>query len=87
MFETGTSVGLAAGLRESRDELDLARRRVTGAAHAVPSGHSSGWLGPAGWAYRQSVALLDREVQEAAELLRSASDLTSAALYELGHSD
>jgi hypothetical protein len=87
MFETGMGIAVAAGLRESRDELDFSRRRVLSAAQSVPGGRSSGWLGPAAHAYRHSLVLLDRDLQEVAELLRSASDLTSAALYQLGDHD
>jgi hypothetical protein len=87
MFATGMELALAAGLRESRDELDFSRRRVLSAAQLVPGGHSSGWLGPAALAYRHSLTLVDHDLQAAAELLRSASDLTSAALYELGDHD
>ncbi|HEX4400293.1 MAG TPA: hypothetical protein VHZ98_03105 [Galbitalea sp.] len=87
MFELGSASVIAAALRASRDELDLARRRVTGARHSAPDGYSSGWLGPAGWAYGHALALLDRDLDAAADLLRAASDLTSTALYQLGHGD
>lgn len=87
MFEPGTRPVVAAELRTSRDDLDFARRRVASAARSAPDGNSSGWAGPAGWAYRRALALLERDLDAAAELLRSASDLTSAALYQLGHGD
>jgi hypothetical protein len=87
MFELGTQSVIADELRASRDELDLARRRVTGARRTAPAGNSSGWVGPAAWAYRRSLALLDRDLDASADLLRAASDLTSAALFQLGHGD
>jgi hypothetical protein len=87
MFELGTQSALAADLRASRDELDFARRRVASACQLAPDGRSSGWVGPAGWAYRRALALVQRDLGAAAELLRSASDLTSAALYQLGQGD
>jgi hypothetical protein len=85
MFELATQTVVAAELRESRAELDFARHRV--AAQSAPDGGSSGWVGPAGWAYRRALALLSRDLDAAVELLRSASELTSAALYQLGHDD
>jgi hypothetical protein len=87
MYELGMQSVVAAELRESRDELDFALRRVACAEQSAPDGNSSGWVGPAGWAYRRALALLDRDLHAAAELLRSASDLTSAALWQLGHDD
>jgi hypothetical protein len=87
MFELGTGPALAVKLRESRDELDFARHRVTGAVQIAPHREPSGWNGPAGWAYQRSLALLNRDLDAAVALLRSASDLTSAAIYELGQSD
>ena len=87
MFELEAQSAIVAELRASRDELDSARHRVTSARQSAPDGNSSGWNGPAGWAYRRVLTLLDRDLDGAAELLRSASDLTSAALYQLGHGD
>jgi hypothetical protein len=87
MFELGSQSVIAAELRTSRDELDLARRRVSSASQSAPDGNSTGWVGPAGWAYQHALALLDRDLDAAADLLRAASDLTSAALYQLGHGD
>jgi hypothetical protein len=87
MFELGSQSVIAAELRASRDEVDLARRRVSGERHSAPDGNSSGWVGPAGWAYRHALALLERDLDAAADLLRAASDLTSTALYQLGHGD
>jgi hypothetical protein len=87
MFELGSQAVIAAQLRASRDDVDLARRRVSGARHSAPDGNSSGWVGPAGWAYRRALELLDRDLDAAADLLRAASDLTSTALFQLGHGD
>jgi hypothetical protein len=89
------SLSAVAALRESLDELDFARRRVASAAQtgpisaaqSAPFGGASGWVGPAGWAYRRALTLLGRDLDAVEELLRSASDLTSAALYQLGHGD
>ena len=87
MFDETTGFAVAAGLRETRDRLTSARQRLNGVAHSVPRPDASGWSGPAGWAYQHSLALVAREVEAAVELLRSASDLTGAALYEVSHGD
>ena len=87
MFEWGTQSTLAGELLISRDDLDSARRRVASARQSAPDGGLSGWVGPAGWAYRRALALLDHDLDAAMDLLRSASDLTAAALYQLGHGD
>jgi hypothetical protein len=87
MFELETGPALAVRLRESRDELDFARHRVTGAAQVAPHHEPSGWKGPAAWAYQRSLVLLNRDLDAAVALLRSASDLTSAAIHELGQGD
>jgi hypothetical protein len=87
MFELGTASVLVAKLRESRDELDSVRHRVTGAAQIAPHSDASGWSGPAGWAYQRSLELMNRDLDAAVGMLRSASDLTSLAIYELGQGD
>ena len=87
MFEPGSAIALAAELREGRDQLTVVRHRVIAAAQSVPGSSQHGWVGPAGEAYHRSLELLRREVSAAAELLRSASDLTTAALFELGQRD
>jgi hypothetical protein len=82
-----TASVIVAELRESKDELDFARHRVTSAAQLAPTRNPSGWSGPAGWAYQRSLALVNRDLDAAVELLRSASNLTSAAISQLGYSD
>ncbi|HMH58927.1 MAG TPA: hypothetical protein VK537_07080 [Galbitalea sp.] len=87
MFEQETASVLVAKLRESKDELDFVRHRATGAAQVAPHRDASGWSGPAGWAYQRSLALLNRDLDTAVAMLRSASNLTSAAIYQLGQGD
>lgn len=84
MFELGGTVAVSAELEQARDQLHSISRRVEEAAHAAPHRDASGWDGLAAWAYQRSLDQLSRELEVAQELLRSATDLTAAALFEVG---
>jgi hypothetical protein len=75
-----------AQLGAARDELNHIRHRLVLAEERLPAREASGWEGAAAIAYRLARASLLRELEVAGELLRSASDLTSAALVEVGGS-
>jgi hypothetical protein len=84
MYEMLTSSALAAELTESARELDALRARVELQCDSFPTVETSGWSGPASWAYQLSLALLQRQTRAATELLRCAADLSAAAAFELG---
>jgi transposase len=87
MLDEATGFAIAGELRQTRDRLTFAGHRLVGTAESAPRPDASGWAGPAGWAYQHALAVVAREVEAAVELLRSAADLTSAALYEMGQGD
>jgi uncharacterized protein YukE len=78
------SVTVAADLEQARTQLAAISHRVEAAAAAAPRHDASGWEGPAAWAYQHSLDRLSRDLETAQELLRSAADLTAAALFEIG---
>ena len=84
MFETEGAAAVSAELEEARRQLSTISRRVAEAAMAAPRRDASGWSGLAAWAYQRSLDELSRELQVAQELLRSATDLTTVAVFELG---
>ena len=84
MVELGGTAAVSAELEQARAQLRAISRRVAAAAHAAPRPETSGWQGLAAWAYQRSLEELVRELEVAQQLLRSATDLTDAALYELG---
>ena len=75
--------GLAAELTDTSDELRGLAHRVQREGEARPRVELSAWTGPANWACRLSLAVLDREIEAATELLRSAAELTAAAAWEV----
>jgi uncharacterized protein YukE len=79
-----TGKALAAELAASARELDALRARVEQQCESLPTVETSGWNGPASWAYQLSLALLHRQTQAATELLRCAADLSAAAAFEAG---
>jgi hypothetical protein len=87
MFEGASEFAIAADLRQTRERLTIARHRLVDTVALAPRPDASGWSGPAGWAYQHALAALARELEAALELLRSAADLTAAALYEVGQGD
>ena len=84
MFELGGIASVVAQLEQAREQLTAISRRVAVAAHAAPRRDASGWAGLAAEAYQRSLDQLARELEVAQELLRSATDLTEAALFEVG---
>jgi hypothetical protein len=78
------TVALAARLAHARDRIVVLRQRVAEAESQAPRRQATGWDGPAALAYQLSLDLLRYELTVAAELLRSAADLMSAAVWELG---
>jgi hypothetical protein len=84
MFEQGGSASVAQELAQARDQLDYLRQRVSEAAAHAPHHDASGWSGLAAFAYQHALDALGRELAAATELLRSAADLASAAVWELG---
>lgn len=86
MLDTGGTAAVAAQLEQARERLTTISRRVEEAVQSAPRRDASGWSGLAAWAYQRSLDQLSRELQVATELLRSATDLTSLALFEAsGH--
>jgi hypothetical protein len=84
MMELAGAVAVATELEQARDRLRLVAGRVADAAHAAPRHDASGWDGPAASAYQGSLDRLSRELEGVQELLRSATDLLGAAVFELG---
>ena len=84
VFEIGNSVAVMAELEQAREQLRSISHRVAEAALAAPRHDASGWHGFAAWAYQRALDQLTRELDVAGELLRSAIDLTGAAVFELG---
>jgi hypothetical protein len=73
---------LVTDLATSASELEVIRQRVAGTGALVPIIDLGSWSGLASLACRLSLSELRREVEIAAELLRCAADLTSAAAFE-----
>ena len=84
MVEFGGTAAVSGDLEQAREQLHAISRRVAEAAYAAPRPEASGWHGLAAWAYQRSLEQLARELEVAQQLLRSATDLTDAALYEVG---
>jgi hypothetical protein len=84
MFGLGDTVAVSAQLEQARDQLHTISRRVAEAVQAAPRRDASGWDGLTAWAYQRSLDELSRELAIAQELLRSATDLTTAAIFEVG---
>jgi hypothetical protein len=78
-----SALGLAAELTDTSDDLQALANRVQHEGETRPRIELSVWAGPANWACRLSLAVLDREIEAATELLRSAANLTSAAAWEM----
>jgi hypothetical protein len=78
-----SSSGLATELTDTSDELRALAHRLQREGEARPRIELSAWTGPANWACRLSLAVLDRELEAATELLRCAAELTSAAAWEV----
>ena len=79
-----SSTSVTIELTQARDELRLVANRVAQASDEAPRRDASGWSGPASAAYQRGLDQLRRDIGAAHELLRSAIDLTNAALFELG---
>jgi uncharacterized protein YukE len=84
MVDLGGSASVAAELEHARMQLSGISRRVAEAAAAAPRRDASGWDGLAAWAYQHSLDRLSRDLEAAQALLRSATDLTAVALWEVG---
>lgn len=85
-MELVASAAVAIELEQARDRLRVVAGRVADAAQSAPHRDASGWDGLAAHAYQASLDRLTRELEGAQELLRSATDLLGAAVFELaGH--
>jgi uncharacterized protein YukE len=84
MVQLAGSAAVVADLEQARAQLSAITHRLAQAAAAAPRRDASGWDGPASWAYQSSLDALSRDLEGAQELLRSAGDLTAAALFEVG---
>jgi uncharacterized protein YukE len=84
MFELAASAGVTAELEQARSQLRSIAGRVADAGESAPHRDASGWDGLAAHAYQRSLDQLGREIEAAQQLLRSATDLVGAALFELG---
>jgi uncharacterized protein YukE len=84
MMELAGAGAVATELEQARERLRLISGRVADATHAAPRRDASGWAGPAASAYQDSLDRLFRELEGVQELLRSATDLLGAAVFELG---
>jgi hypothetical protein len=84
MFEVAGTAAVSAELEQAMHQLRSISGRVDSAARAAPHRDASGWDGPAAWAYQRSLDQLARDLETTRELLRSATDLTELALFELG---
>lgn len=84
MVELAGALAVATELEQARDRIRLISGRVADAAQSAPRRDASGWDGPAASAYQGALDRLARELEGVQELLRSATDLLGAALFELG---
>ena len=84
MFELDGTAAVSAELEQAVHQLRSISRRVADVSIAAPRRDASGWDGLAAWAYQRSLDDLSRDLEVAEELLRSATDLTTAALFEVG---
>ena len=84
MFELDGTAAVSAELEQALHQLRSISRRVADAAMTAPRRDTTGWDGLAAWAYQRSLDELSRDLEVAEELLRSATDLTAAALFEMG---
>ena len=84
MFELDGAAAVTTELGLALDQLRAISGRVAAAATSAPRRDASGWDGLAAWAYQRSLDELSRDLDTARELLRSATDLTALALFELG---
>lgn len=86
MAEIGEPLAVVMRLERAKDQLIASSQRVAEAAQAAPRHDASGWQGFAAQAYQHSLDQLSRELEGAQQLLRSATGLTAAALFEVaGH--
>jgi uncharacterized protein YukE len=82
--ELDGTAAVSAELAQAIDQLRSISARVAAAALAAPRVDASGWDGFAAWAYQRALDQLSRDLETTRELLRSATDLTALALFELG---
>jgi uncharacterized protein YukE len=84
--EMAATGALSVELAEARDQLRLVAARIAEAATTAPRREASGWNGPAADAYQRALDQLARELEAVQQLVRSATDLMSSAVFELaGH--
>jgi hypothetical protein len=74
-----------AELEKNRSALAVIVRQVEIAAARLPPTHSTGWSGPAAWAFHSAVSRLRSEITEAMQSLYAAEQLTVAAVREVEH--
>jgi uncharacterized protein YukE len=84
MYELVGPVAMSGELEQARNRLRVLSERVADAVQSAPRRDASGWDGLAAHAYQHALDRLARELEGSQELLRSATDLLSAALFELG---
>jgi hypothetical protein len=72
-------------LERNRAALAAVVRQVEIAIAGLPPTHSTGWSGPAAWAFHSAVSRLHSEISEALRSLHAAESLTGAAIREVEH--
>jgi uncharacterized protein YukE len=81
----GTAADVRAELEKNRTALAVIVRQVEIAAAGLPPTNSTGWKGPAAWAFHSAVTRLRSEITESLESLHAAQQLTSVAVREVEH--
>jgi hypothetical protein len=84
MIESMGTAAAGGQLALARDQLVILRQRVASAASGAPHRDASDWKGTAAFAYQRSLDALAHELAVATELLRSAANLATAAVWEMG---
>jgi uncharacterized protein YukE len=82
--EPAATAALSVELAQTRDQLRLIAARIAEAATSAPRREASGWNGLAADAYQRALDQLARELEATQQLVRSATDLMGAAVFELG---
>ena len=87
MTASATTVSATASARSAleRNRAALASmvRDVENAAAILPRHASTGWSGPAAWAFHCAVGRLHSEIVQAVSTLHASEELTVAALREV----
>jgi uncharacterized protein YukE len=82
--ELAATGALSVDMVQARDQLRLVAARIAEAAASAPRREASGWNGLAADSYQRALDQLARELDAAQQLVRSATDLMSLAVFEVG---